>query len=149
MYVKVNNQTVESFPYTIGMLRKDNPNVSFPRSLSPEALAEWGVYPVTLTELPQIEATQTAERESTPVLVNGAWLLNWIVRDKTQEELDIISSEVRQERNQKLADCDWTQLVDAPLTDEQKTGWSAYRQALRDLTTQAGFPVNITWPTKP
>lgn len=42
-------------------------------------------------------------------------------------------SQVRNQRNQMLAQSDWTQMADSPLSDEQKTAWAAYRQALRDL----------------
>lgn len=52
-------------------------------------------------------------------------------------------------RNALLAESDWTQLTDAPFSVEQKTNWAAYRQQLRDLTDQAGFPENIAWPSKP
>lgn len=52
-------------------------------------------------------------------------------------------------RNALLAASDWTQLTDAPFSVEQKTNWAAYRQQLRDLTDQAGFPENIAWPSKP
>lgn len=52
-------------------------------------------------------------------------------------------------RNALLADSDWTQLPDVPLSAEQKTAWAAYRQALRDVPAQAGFPDNINWPQKP
>jgi len=55
----------------------------------------------------------------------------------------------RAERNKKLAACDWTQLADSPLTDEQKTAWGTYRQALRDVPAQDGFPWEITWPSEP
>ena len=57
---------------------------------------------------------------------------------------------VRDQRGEKLKDCDWTQvadaLLDAPAT---KTAWAEYRQALRDVTNQEGFPWTITWPEQP
>jgi hypothetical protein len=53
---------------------------------------------------------------------------------------------VRQSRSDKLADCDWTQVADAPV---DKAVWATYRQALRDVTTQTGFPWTITWPDAP
>ena len=49
------------------------------------------------------------------------------------------------ERNGLLAETDWWALSDRTMTDAQ----TAYRQALRDVTGQAGFPADITWPTKP
>jgi len=52
-------------------------------------------------------------------------------------------------RNALLAESDWTQLPDVPLSAEQKMAWAAYRQQLRDITDQPGFPDNINWPQKP
>jgi hypothetical protein len=53
---------------------------------------------------------------------------------------------VRSERGEKLKDSDWTQVADAPV---DKAAWATYRQALRDVTQQSGFPWTITWPTQP
>ena len=50
---------------------------------------------------------------------------------------------VRADRNKRLADSDWTQVADAPV---DKAAWATYRQALRDITNQNGFPWNIQWP---
>lgn len=52
---------------------------------------------------------------------------------------------IRAERNKLLADCDWTQLPDAPI---DAAAWSTYRQELRDIPTQ-GDPFNIVWPEMP
>ena len=53
---------------------------------------------------------------------------------------------VRASRDEKLKDCDWTQVADAPV---DKAVWATYRQALRDITTQSGFPWTVTWPDVP
>ena len=53
---------------------------------------------------------------------------------------------VRASRDEKLKDCDWTQVADAPV---DKAVWATYRQALRDVTTQTGFPWTVTWPDAP
>ena len=53
------------------------------------------------------------------------------------------SKAVRDDRNKRLADCDWTQVADAPV---DKAAWAAHRQALRDVTAQEGFPWNVQWP---
>lgn len=55
---------------------------------------------------------------------------------------------VRAMRDQKLQQCDWTQLPDVPLTPEKRTEWVDYRQDLRDVTSQPD-PFDITWPTPP
>ena len=59
---------------------------------------------------------------------------------------DSLASEVRSERNQLLSSCDWTQVGDAPV---DAAAWQIYRQALRDITSQPGFPHIVEWPTKP
>jgi hypothetical protein len=64
---------------------------------------------------------------------------------KAQKDAEQAKS-VRETRNQKLKDTDWTQVADAPV---DKAAWAAYRQELRDITAQAGFPWNVTWPTQP
>ena len=56
------------------------------------------------------------------------------------------SASVRTSRNDKLAQCDWTQLADSTA---DKTVWATYRQSLRDVTAQDGFPWNVTWPEAP
>lgn len=52
----------------------------------------------------------------------------------------------RAERNARLSASDWTQLADAPVDREV---WAAYRQALRDVPQQEGFPMNFVWPEPP
>jgi hypothetical protein len=64
---------------------------------------------------------------------------------KAQKDAEQAKS-VRDNRNQKLKDTDWTQVADAPV---DKTAWATYRQALRDITSQAGFPWTVNWPTQP
>jgi hypothetical protein len=60
---------------------------------------------------------------------------------------DRIAAEVRATRAQLLAQSDWAVLPDSPVAD--RLAWAAYRQALRDLTSQPGFPTDVTWPTLP
>lgn len=54
-----------------------------------------------------------------------------------------------EQRNFMLAMSDWSQLPDVPMDEEVRAAWVSYRQALRDITTQPGFPDAITWPVKP
>ena len=57
--------------------------------------------------------------------------------------------ELRSLRDRKLTECDWTQIADVPLTQEQKTAWATYRQALRDVPANTEDPKNPVWPTAP
>lgn len=63
------------------------------------------------------------------------------------EAYDIkVSNDVRKDRDAKLTATDYRMVSDAPWNTSD---WATYRQQLRDITTQEGFPHNITWPTEP
>lgn len=66
----------------------------------------------------------------------------------TQEEQEEFAAELAQQRRRKLlAACDWTQLPDVP--QSTKDSWTTYRQLLRDITEQSGYPLDIVWPASP
>lgn len=71
---------------------------------------------------------------------------NQVIADTDKQRIKGIEVSALRTRDSLLTQSDWTILPDAP-TD--KKAWKAYRQALRDITKQPGFPDNITWPTKP
>ena len=149
MYVKTLNNEIQEFPYNVRKLKEDNPNTSFPAKPSESLLEEYGVYSVVRAEDPTLTHTQTADHASAPVLVEGVWTLPWVVRDKTADEITSEASSVRYERDELLTQCDWTQMPDSPLDDSTKASWATYRTELRDISEQAGFPTDITWPTAP
>lgn len=85
----------------------------------------------------------------------GRYLHNELVTERLDEiapaNLDALAEEdarmVRSQRNLLLSSTDWTQLPDVPVTT--KEAWEVYRQALRDISLQEGFPNNVVWPTEP
>lgn len=72
----------------------------------------------------------------------------WLAYAK-QTETDRLSTKIRARRDKLLSDTDWTQTDDAPLSSEDKESVRKYRQALRDITAQSGFPQEVKWPEKP
>ena len=86
MHALIVDGAVAKYPYTIGMLRKDNPNTSFPKRPSDEVLAEWGMQPVSRTERPDVDHTKNVT-EGTPVLENGYWRQVWSVADASAAEI--------------------------------------------------------------
>jgi hypothetical protein len=82
--------------------------------------------------------------------IEGDWVYTVVVRNKTPEEtqadLNSKAAQIRSQRNQLLSASDWTQVLDAPI---DRTAWAAYRQALRDITSQEGFPASVQWPNDP
>jgi hypothetical protein len=65
------------------------------------------------------------------------------------EDIRRITNDVLTKRRNFLVNTDWTQLPNNPLSTEKQTAWAVYRQELRDITNQSGYPLNVTWPTKP
>jgi len=152
MHVKITNGNVDTYPYSVGQLRRDNPNTSFPKQIPSEMLESYGVYTVVYTDMPSIdERTQKTEQEASPTLVNGSWTVGWTTTDKTAEEVqeydDNTAASNRADRDGRLAATDYLALSDNTLSTEMAT----YRQALRDITSHANWP-NLNdddWPTKP
>lgn len=81
--------------------------------------------------------------------IEGDWVYTVMVRNKTAEEVqadvDARAAQKRAERDRALAASDWTQVLDAPV---DRTAWATYRQALRDLPEQEGFP-DVSLPAQP
>ena len=75
---------------------------------------------------------------------DGQWSVN---ADDETRRLEDLAAAVRQRRDALIAQSDWTQLEDSPLKDD--AAWLSYRQALRDITLQPGFPENLDWPEQP
>ena len=91
-----------------------------------------------------ILATDNAEIGGT---YNGKTFARKVITDnRTDAEKE---TDERSERDALLSQSDWTVMPDSPLSDSKKTEWKTYRQALRDVPAQSGFPNNITWPTEP
>lgn len=67
----------------------------------------------------------------------------------TVEDIPMTDEEARAQRDKLLADTDWTQVLDAPIDSATREAYRTYRQALRDIPEQEGFPETITWPELP
>jgi hypothetical protein len=150
MYAKVQDGAVVAYPYGPSELMRDNPGVSFPAPMPDITLERYGVIPVQPCNPPSFD--QIAENcvRVDPQFVDGVLTETWLVSPASDDEVASRIAEaaasVRAQRNQLLAECDWTQLADAPV---DAPAWSLYRQALRDITEQPGFPVSVTWPAQP
>jgi hypothetical protein len=150
MYVFAPNRTVETFPYSIDALKRDNPNTSYPRNPSDAELASWNVFPVTDKPAPSYNPATQNCKQVNPTLKAGEWMTTWAVTPATPKEIaersEAKESDVRRQRNALLSACDWTQLPDAPV---DAAAWAAYRQELRRVVDQEGFPWAVVWPEQP
>ena len=72
-----------------------------------------------------------------------------LVPDDPDIDLDAIAADVRSTRNRMLTDTDYLVNPDYPISDADREAVKAYRQALRDITKQDGFPLEVVWPEKP
>ena len=109
-----------------------------------------GLYDVVF-EGPQAQATryQHAYRDGVEQ-IEGKWYTKYSVVEMGNESKAAVDAAhtqaMRDNRNQALSASDWTQLADAPV---DKVAWATYRQSLRDITLQTGFPWTIDWPVAP
>ena len=156
LLVKTANGQVEQFPYTLGDLRRDNPQTSFPKKIGDAILASYGIFHVmpdarpehdplvqVLVRDPEPNNNETAVNEETgETYKTGRWVIGYTVENKL---LDQAETAVRNQRERLLSATDWMALSDNTMTPE----WASYRQALRDITAQDGFPYSVIWPTKP
>jgi hypothetical protein len=150
MFVKATNGKIVQYPYSVGLLRRDNPNTSFPKTISDEVLAEYGVYEVKSPPAPDHDPeTHFVEYAPVPTFVDGAWVYAPSVRplsaEQIAERIASRASAIRLERDRLLAETDWRALSDVTLSAD----WAAYRQALRDIPAQSGFPNSVVWPVRP
>lgn len=130
--------------------RSEFPNTSFPQPLTPDVIDGFGFDPVLEGPQPTlVPPYQYAQRDGV-VEVNGQWFTHYIAvtpSDEQKAAMDAAQGKlVRDDRNARLAACDWTQLPDAPV---DRDIWAAYRQDLRDVSSQPGFPWNVEWPLPP
>jgi hypothetical protein len=133
-----------------GEFRSRNKNTSFPSQWTPALVEELGLDPVFETPAPTVTRYQTAYKDGTEQDSKGNWVWKWSISemdDEAKAAKDAAqATAVRANRDRRLADSDWTQVADAPV---DQAAWATYRQELRALPEQTGFPWDITWPVKP
>ena len=157
MFIKTDNENnIVTYPYSHDKYRAENKNKSLPKVLNNDYLAAENVFPVYPTSKPEFnEETQQAIADANNPYrdEDGLWRYGWNVLDKSEEVIEhdtsIKAMQVRKERDVLLTECDWATLKAADTATPIDEAWATYRQALRDITTQDGFPYTVTWPTKP
>jgi len=125
------------------------PNTSLPVPLTESAINGLGGDVVFEGPQPVTTRYQTVVRQGV-IQIGDKWHTNYVAVDLPPEACAALDARqaatIRADRNARLATCDWTQLSDAPV---DSATWAVYRQALRDITAQPGFPWDITWPNEP
>lgn len=138
------------------------PNTGFPVQLTEQIINDFGGEVVFEgSQASGGTVYQYSQRQGVEQ-INGKWYTKYVLGPTFTDTEDATAAEqeaaykaqkdaeqaknVRQSRNAKLAECDWTQLADSTA---DKQAWAAYRQELRDLPSSQGFPWNVTWPTAP
>jgi len=156
-------------PKTKVQLRQENKHMSLPETWTDATLEALGVARVTKTDAPDVGEWQVAVKDGVEQ-VDGVWQERWVTQEMfteytetdedgvettvtVQDQIDAkiaadntaLEATERATRDDLLKATDHYGLSDVPMTDAM----TAYRQALRDVPQQAGFPQTITWPTKP
>lgn len=154
-YLKIDTNEVISED----QLKQLNPNISFGLPLNDSSAEALGVKVIQRTDMPDTDEFYHAEPDGVEE-VDGVWREKWKVVADFEEYTDqktntVVSvedqilnkkkSQARTKRDDLLQATDYYGLSDVTMTEAM----SAYRQALRDVPQQEGFPTTITWPAKP
>lgn len=158
MFAEIKDNVLVEFPYNYDTLVKKNPHTKFSQE---DLLSMYDGTDANLSgnklvriieNSPPIYNNQTQNifQDSAPKLIDNVWVLGWIIKQlNTEEQTEKTTAQtkvVRASRDEKLKECDWTQIADSTA---DKAAWATYRRALRDLPSQEGFPWVITWPVQP
>jgi len=159
LYALINSNNVIEYPLSIPLLKKRYKSTSFPFEFEEFDYTAFGV--VKIEGVPQPSCDLERERiiEKTPIKIQNEWKQQWVIEplspDEQQQILDGKANAIRAERDRKLAESDWRIIYETEkaATDglgiQYPVAWSEYRQALRDIPQQPGFPTNVTWPDLP
>jgi hypothetical protein len=136
-----------------GEVRSLYPNTSFPSQWTPSLVEDLGLDPVFETPAPTVTRYQTAYKDGTEQDSKGNWVWKWSISEMDDEAKAAKDAEaakaVRADRDKRIAETDWIVIKNLELNQNVPGVWEVYRQELRDVPAQAGFPHEITWPVKP
>ena len=142
---------------TVAAFKATKPNTSFPKQMSENCLNDYGYDVVFNGAAATVTAPYGVSTRSGVEEKDGKWYTKFVAGpifanadDEAAYKAKVdaqAAANVRSTRDSKLAECDWTQANDSPL--KAASAWTTYRQALRDVPAQSGFPHTVTWPTKP
>ena len=131
------------------------PNISFPKPLTPYVIETYKLDAIFEGAQPQITPPyETVVRQGIEE-IDGKWFKKYVIgpifnneEDEKAYKLRIdneASKNIRKTRNNLISKSDWMACSDVIMSDE----WKEYRQALRDIPEQKGFPHSVDWPTQP
>jgi hypothetical protein len=143
---------IAQYPYGTDMLILQNPTVVFPKLITRKIMATYNVYQVLPEPKPEMSYTQDAV-ENNPIFYDNEWHQTWIVYDLSQEEIDARTSqkanEVRSQRDNLLQATDWRVIKATETNTPESAEWMQYREDLRNIPQQEGFPWTVIWPLQP
>lgn len=136
MYVKIING--QPAKYTLADLRADHPNTSFPNPLTSEVLVEFDLHVLVTAPEPEFDPLISKPVLGEIALIDGNWTQTWVLEPLSAED-------IRAARDELLQGTDWWCVTDRQTSQAEID----YRQALRDVPQQAGFPNDVNWPEMP
>jgi hypothetical protein len=153
MLIRVENDLAVGSPIAENQFLGIFSRTSFPIPLTYETVKEYGYALFRDSKSPTPGRYEVVEPDNPVKVTEGIWERGWLVRPMTADERETKDAEqaqiVRLQRNSKLGMSDWTQFTDSPLDEEAKLAWALYREELRAVTTQPGFPWDVEWPISP
>lgn len=145
-YAKIENGAVAKYPYAIADMKADFPDVDFSAGITAEVLASCSAVVVKMGEIPKY--SNSTHKFSTTVEINEDGEAVAVVT-ATERRPEEAAYNLRQARDIALKQTDWVVTRSAERGELVPEHYLVYRQALRDLTSQEGFPYDYIWPEEP
>lgn len=134
MLARVKDGNIVEYPYSMSRLRREFPSTSFPKRADDATLAMFGVVNVQRVNQPSFDTISHQLIEDRPAYIDGQWVQQWTVAP-----YEDAADRVALHRDAILAGC----------SEKEGEAWALYREQLHAITSQGGFPLNVTWPERP
>lgn len=147
-YIKI---STNEYPITMQDIKREHPNTSFPADINifSDCIVDFGYAPVFPVEPPVVDYTKNIIKGN-PIKTETRYEQTWVVVNASEEEIKERTEnkviEIKKKRNELLQKTDWTQLPDSNV---DKDSWVEYRNLLRNIKDQPGFPWEVVWPPTP
>jgi hypothetical protein len=153
LLIEIKDGVAANYPVTLQNFKALHPKVSFPKVITPEIVEPYGFGVYRRTDAPDTPTHSKVVEDAPQKGKDGVWVQSWRIDPMTADEVTVADAkkalQVRSRRDGLLQESDWVVIKSYERGENIPAEWELYRQALRDITAQAGFPYSVEWPTKP
>lgn len=142
-YAKVKDNTILKYPYQVSDMKTDFPQVDFTKGLTEEVLLACSAVPVKLGPIPAYSSSTHTFTSNVKINENNEVE---VIVTANKRRIEEASYNIRKARNMALTQTDWIVVRSAERKEVVPENYVRYREALRTISSQEGFPYAVIWP---